>query len=115
MFIGAKALIKTTKTRDSFFIYVLPSLDVEPCAYEILSQYQEFKDVFEKKNVDTLSKHRPYSCTIDLEEETQPQFRPIHNLSQDELAAFCKYIHENLEKGFIQHSKSPTSPRFYLS
>jgi len=109
LFIGAKSLIKIAKTRDSFFIYILPSLNVEPCAHEIPSQYQEFKDVFEKKNVDTLLKHQPYNCTIDLEKETQPPFRPIHDLSQDELVAFCKYIDENFEKGFIQHSKFPTS------
>jgi hypothetical protein len=54
LFVGAKALIKAAKKKDSFFIYAFPSLNVEPCAHEILSQYGEFKDVFEKKIVDTL-------------------------------------------------------------
>jgi hypothetical protein len=39
-------------------------------------------------------------------EGVEPPFGP--NLSQDELVAFLKYIDENLEKGFTQHSKSPT-------
>ncbi len=102
-------MIKAAKKGDSFFIYVFLSPNVEPCAHEIPSQYQEFKDVFEKKNLNTLFKHQPYDCTIDFEkEEAQHPFRPIHNFSQDGLVAFCEYIDENLEKGFIRHSKSPT-------
>jgi hypothetical protein len=41
-------------------------------------------------------------------EGVEPPFGPIYNLSQDELVTFLKYIDENLERGFIQHSKSPT-------
>jgi len=36
-------------------------------------------------------------------------FGPIYNLSQNELLALPKYIDKNLEKGFIWHSKFPTS------
>jgi hypothetical protein len=35
----------------------------------------------------------------------QPPFKPIYNLSQNELIAFHEYIDKNLEKKFIQHSK----------
>ena len=72
-----------------------------------MEQYQEFQDVFEKKNVDTLPKHRSYDCSIDLQEGTQPPFGPIYSLSQNELIEFKEYIEENLAKNFIQHSKSP--------
>jgi hypothetical protein len=72
--------------------YVLSTLDVESLHHEIPSKYKEFK------NVDTLPKHRPYDCTIDLEEGTQSPFEPIYNLSQDELIVLRKYIDENLEK-----------------
>jgi hypothetical protein len=79
-----------------------------PC-HEIPSQYKEFNDVFVKTNNDTLSKHHPYDYTIDMEEGTQPPFGLIYNLvSQDKLTTFCEYIDENLEKGFIRHSKFPT-------
>jgi len=54
-----------------------------------------------KKNVDDLPKHRPYNCTIELMERTQPPFGPIYNLLQDELAMFREYINENFKKGFI--------------
>jgi hypothetical protein len=59
-----------------------------------------------KKNVDTLPKHRPYDCTIELVERAQPPFRPIYNLLQNILATLHEYIDENLKKRFIQHSKS---------
>ncbi len=57
-----------TKKWDAFLIYVLPMLDVKSPHHEIPSQYKEFKDVFEKKNIDILLEHRPYDCTIGLEE-----------------------------------------------
>jgi hypothetical protein len=74
--------MKVATRGDAFLIYVLPSLDVESCPHEIPFQYQEFKDVFDKRNVDTLPKHRPYECAIDLVKVPQPPFEPIYNLSQ---------------------------------
>jgi len=71
--------------------------------------------VFEKKNANTLPKHRPYDYTIDLMEGMQPPFGPIYNLSQDELVTPCEYLNENLKKRFIQHSKSPIdAPIFFV-
>jgi hypothetical protein len=61
--------------------------------------------VIEKKNANTLPKHQPYDCVIDLVKGTQPPFEPIYNLSQDKLATIHEYIDENLKKGFIRHSK----------
>jgi hypothetical protein len=57
LFVGGKTFMKAATRRDKFFIYVLPSPYVEPHPHEIPSQYQQFKDVFEKKNVNTLPKH----------------------------------------------------------
>ncbi len=68
--------------------------------------------MFEKKNDNNLPKHCPYDCTIDFEEGTQRPFESIYNLSQHELVAFHEYINENLEKGFIWHSKFPTCASF---
>ncbi len=58
-----------------------PSLDVEPCPNEIISKYQGFMYVFEKKNVEALSKHQPYDYATNLMEGTQLPFGPIYNLS----------------------------------
>jgi hypothetical protein len=101
--------MKVAMRRNTFLIYVILSPNVGPRAHEIPSHYQEFNDVFKEKNMDTLPKHQPYNCPIDFVEEVQPPFRPIYNLSQDKVTALHEYIDENLEKGFIQHSKSPTS------
>jgi hypothetical protein len=62
--------------------------------------------MFEKKNINTLPEHCQYDCIIDLEEGWRPPFGAIYNLSQDELTTLCEYINENLENGFIWHSKS---------
>ena len=67
----------------------------------IVIQYQDFVDVFEKKNVDMLLEHRPYDCPIDLQEGAKPPFGPIYNLSENELQALRDYIDENLGKKFI--------------
>jgi len=49
MFIGEKKFMKVATRGDAFFIYSPPSLNVEQHPHEIPPQYQEFKDVFEKK------------------------------------------------------------------
>jgi hypothetical protein len=41
--------MKVATKGNAFLIYILLSPNVEPCPHEIPSQYQEFKDVFEKK------------------------------------------------------------------
>ncbi len=82
---------------------------------KFFSQYQEFKDVFEKKNANSLPKHPPYNYTIDLEEGAQPPFEAIYNFSQDKLTVLHEYIDKNFKKGFIQHSKCLVSaPIFFI-
>jgi hypothetical protein len=101
LFMGMKAFMYATKKGDAFFIYAFFAIDVKSQQHEILFQYKAYKDVFERKNANILPEHRPYDCTIDLEEGVEPPFGPIYNLSQDELLAFQEYIDENLKKGFI--------------
>jgi hypothetical protein len=102
LILGAKAFTRATKKNIAFVIYATPmDTSTEMCVQEILTQYQNFKDVFEKKNVDILPEHHLYDCAIELQDE------PIYNLSQTELTTLREYIDENLSKNFIQHSKSP--------
>ena len=70
-------------------------------------RYEDYSDVFKKKNVYLLLEHRPYDCPIDLQEGSCPPFGPIYGLSEPELEALHVYLDENLTKGFIQPSKSP--------
>ena len=69
--------------------------------------YTDFSYVFEKQNVDRLPEHHAYDCPINLQEGVCAPFGPIYGLSEPELEALRTYLDENLEKGFIQPSKSP--------
>ncbi len=62
-------------------MYAIPTPDLGMQQHKIPTQYQDYKDVFEKKSVDTLPKHRPYDYAIGLEEGAQPLFGTIYNLS----------------------------------
>ncbi len=60
--------------------------------------------------METLAPHRPgHDIHIDIEEGKSPPFGPIYSLSQKEREALHKYIVENLNKGFIHPSSSPTA------
>ncbi len=58
--------MKTVKIETPFVIYTTRACDEVSLVIVILQQYKDFQDVFEKKNVDILPKHRPYDCAIDL-------------------------------------------------
>ena len=60
------------------------------------SKYDDFKDVFEKKNADHLPEHRGYDCPIDLQEGASSPFGPIYGLLEPELQALWTYLDENL-------------------
>jgi len=70
-------------------------------------EYQEFANLFHKEEADKLPPHQPYNHTIPLEQGKTPPFGPIYKCSPGELDAIRKYIHENMQKGFICHSQSP--------
>ncbi|CAG8777446.1 5533_t:CDS:2 [Cetraspora pellucida] len=70
-------------------------------------KYSDFSDVFDEKEANRLPKHRLYNCAIDLVPGKQPLWAPIYELSELELGTLKKYIEENLDKGYIRHSKSP--------
>jgi hypothetical protein len=74
--------------------------------HEISLQYQAYKDVFGKNNVDMLIEHRWYDYVINFEEGAWPPFGPIYNSFQYELMVLQEYIDEKFEKGLIWHSKS---------
>ena len=72
-------------------------------------EYQEFADLFSKKEADKLPPHRSYDHQIPLEPNKAPPFGPIYKCSPAELEAVRKYVEENLRKGFIRHSQSSAS------
>lgn len=66
--------------------------------HEIPDLYNDYNNMFKKKNVDTLSNLEPYDYMVDLEECSQLEFKPIYNLSQDKFMAFHKYIDKKISK-----------------
>ena len=75
---------------------------VPPC-------YHEFLDVFSREQADKLPASHPYDHKIKLQENQEPPFGQLYNMSQDELKVLQEYLHKNLEKGFIQSSSSPAA------
>ena len=73
--------MKAAKKGNMFAIYATPISESVHRSAELLIQYKEYGDVFEKKNTDMLPQHRPYDCGIDLQEGGQPPFGPIYGLS----------------------------------
>ena len=58
LFVGAKAFIRATKQSTSFVIYTAPAGEPTNQPTSLLpTQYENFKDVFEKKNADILPQH----------------------------------------------------------
>jgi hypothetical protein len=99
-----------------FAISVNPSNTTkEESTVQLPEKYRHYTDVFDKVQANTLPHHRPYDCPIDLQPGKEPPWGPIYNLSPTELEVLRAYIEENLENGFIRHSKSPAgAPIFFV-
>jgi hypothetical protein len=57
LFMEPRAFMHVAKKGDAFLIYALLAANANPQQHEIPFEYKGYKDVFEKKNVDTLPKH----------------------------------------------------------
>jgi hypothetical protein len=99
--IGARAFIRFAKKGNIFAIYATPMPKQAQNLAQLPTQYKEYQDAFEKKNIDILPQYPPYNCGIDLQKSAQPPFGPIYNLLQNKLVALHKYIEENFAKNFI--------------
>jgi hypothetical protein len=104
--VEARAFMRAEKKKTTFAIYVTLITELVKILEALPIRYKEYQDEFEKKNADLLPQHRPYDCTINLQEASQLSFGPIYNLSQNKLAALQDYLDENLAKNFIRHSNS---------
>ncbi len=78
--------------------------------------YSDLQAVFSKKNAELLPKERPYDCPIDLiDKNSIPPYRALYQLTEPEMKVLENYIKENLQKGFIRPSKSPSgAPIFFV-
>jgi hypothetical protein len=71
-------------------------------------EFHDFLPLFEEAVANQLPPHRKSDHTIPLKEGFQPPFGPLYSLSRFELEALKKWLEENLKKGFIRASSSPS-------
>ena len=74
---------------------------------ELPLKYQDFEDVFSKKECETVPEGAGVTHAIDLEEGTEPPHGPIYALSERELRILRNYLAEKEAIGWIRRSKSP--------
>jgi hypothetical protein len=72
-------------------------------------KYHDYLKIFEKANTDKVPLHRPSNHTIPLTDRFKPLFGPLYWLSRPELEELKCWLDENLSKGFIHTSSSPTA------
>ena len=73
----------------------------------IPEEYQDFLPILDEVVARELPPHLPCNHTMPLKESFTPPFGPIYSLNRVELETLCKWIKDNLEKGFIRSSSSP--------
>jgi hypothetical protein len=73
------------------------------------SKYHDFLNVFFKKKADILPPHRKHDHRIELEKdhESDHEYAPLYNLSEEELLLVKKYLKEHLNKDFIESNTAP--------
>jgi len=70
-------------------------------------RYQEYADVFSKRESDKLPDHKGYDHRIELTSEQELGYSPLYRMNLKELEAAREYILDNLNKGFIVPSNAP--------
>uniref|UniRef100_A0A3B1KLG0 ribonuclease H n=1 Tax=Astyanax mexicanus TaxID=7994 RepID=A0A3B1KLG0_ASTMX len=87
---------------------------LEPSLTDIPDVYSDLLDVFSKIRASELPPHRPWDCSIELEEGKIPPRARIYPLSVKETQAMEDYIQEALNQGFIRPSTSPASASMFF-
>ena len=68
--------------------------------------YHNLEGIFSEEKANELPVSSSYNHEIELEGDCQPPYGPIYPLSTPKLHVLREYLHDNLAKGFIQHSTS---------
>ncbi len=78
--------------------------------------YQEFADVFSEVKATELPQHSQHDCAIKLKDPSAKLPAPrMYKLTEMERHELRCYLDENLRKGFLRKSKSPSgSPIFFV-
>lgn len=78
-------------------------------------EYEDYLDVFEDSKEHSLPPLRAYDLDIVLKDSTPPPLKPLYNLSLPETEILREWINDQLDRGLIRPSKSPTgAPVFFV-
>ena len=77
--------------------------------------YQDYRDVFEKKVSERFPISRDYHHAIDLKPDFVPRNCKVYPLSPKETELINELIDENLRKGYICPSQSPMASPFFFT
>ncbi len=72
----------------------------------MFSKYENFEDIFFKKEYKTVPENTRVTYIINLEKGTKPLFKPIYSLSKRELRILRDYFTEKEIIGWIRRLKS---------
>ena len=79
----------------------------EPELSNVSRDYWQFSDIFCKQKAKTLSDHRSYDLSIQIEQSSLLLLGPIYSLSATELQTLQEFINKNTKTGIIRPSNSP--------
>jgi len=81
--------------------------DGDDIKFKILSEYQDYADIFSQERINALPEHTKYDHRVDLVPVAKVPDGPIYPLSKKELDALWDYIKEMEDHGKIRRSSSP--------
>ena len=77
-------------------------------------ELMDYRHVFDKTIVECFPESRSWDHAIDLKDNFIPKDCKVYPLTLPEQAELDKFLKENLEKGYIQPSKSPMASPFFF-
>ena len=88
---------------------------VEKMLEEMLPpHYLEYREVFKKKDFDTLPEQRPWDHIIEMMPDFKPTDCKVYPLTGDKQKALEEFLDENLRTKRIRPSKSPMASPFFF-
>ena len=76
--------------------------------------YLEYREVFEKKDFNTLPERQPWDHIIKMTHDFKPTDCKVYPLTGDKQKALKEFLDENLRTKRIQPSKSPMASPFFF-
>ena len=105
-----------TKTSNSIEFHLLHDIQKDNflLTEQIPEEYHEFIRVFDEEEANRFPESQVWDHRIELKEGFQPKSFKNYNLTPEEQRELDAFLKENLEKGYIQPSKSPMATPFFF-